>query len=48
MTASTIALTLILGVIIFAAGAFIGWMMAKTRFISQIATLQAKIGRAHV
>jgi DNA recombination protein RmuC len=46
MTANTVALPLVIGVIIFAAGALIGWMSAKNRFISQIATLQAKCDNA--
>jgi DNA recombination protein RmuC len=46
MTANTLALSLLIGVIIFAAGSIIGWMFAKTRFIGQIAALQAKCDNA--
>jgi DNA recombination protein RmuC len=46
MTASTIALLLIIGVILFAVGSMTGWMIAKIRFISQISTLQAKCDNA--
>jgi DNA recombination protein RmuC len=46
MTANTRALSLLIGVIIFAAGSIIGWMFAKTRFIGQIAALQAKCDNA--
>jgi DNA recombination protein RmuC len=46
MTANTLALSLLIGVIIFAVGSIIGWMFAKTRFISQIAALQAKCDNA--
>jgi DNA recombination protein RmuC len=46
MTANTLALPLVIGVIIFAVGSIVGWMFAKTRFISQIAALQAKCDNA--
>jgi DNA recombination protein RmuC len=43
MTADTIALPSIIGLIALAIGAAIGWMIAKTKSIGQIASLQADV-----